>query len=173
MVAEFQRKFRRILARDAYEDLLQDCLAHWVFVKDKYEPGHAATIKTFMERVVKHQLLNIVRDRQSYKRKAFYTSLSLDELIANKDNNFIEKFLRVEGDAFDSLMKAEFPTAMSNAKEKLSFRQKELCRLLEDGLSVKQASRHLGLPRSTVREERKRIREIFRNEGLQEYLNPD
>ncbi len=150
---------------------MQDCLTHWFFVKDKYEPGHEATIKTFMERVVKYRLLNIVEERGRLKRKVSYNSISLDGLLEDKQSKFAEKFLKVEGDALDLLMKSELPEALSKALEKLSFKQKELCRLLgEEGLNVKQASRHLGLPRSTLQEEIKRIRNIFRDEGLEEYL---
>lgn len=91
--------------------------------------------------------------------------------MEDKQSKFAEKFLKVEGDALDLLMKSELPEVLSKALEKLSFKQKELCRLLgEEGLNVKQASRHLGLPRSTLQEEIKRIRKIFRDEGLEEYL---
>lgn len=124
-----------------------------------------------MERVVKYRLLNIVEEKERLKRKVSYNSISLDGLLDEKQSRFVDKFLKVEDDAFDLLMKSELPEALSKALEKLSSKQKELCRLLgEEGLNVKQASRYLNVPRSTLQEEIKRIRKIFRDEGLEEYL---
>jgi RNA polymerase sigma factor (sigma-70 family) len=150
---------------------LQDCLMHWIFVKDKYKSGLGASIKTFMERVVKRRLINIVKEKERLKRRAFYTSLSLDKLLDDDNAGFIEKFIKVDGEGFDSLIKSELPAELSKALGKLSFRQKELCRLLgEEGMNIKQASTHMNIPRSTLQEEVKRIREIFRKEGLENYL---
>ena len=124
-----------------------------------------------MERVVKYRLLNIAKEKHSLKRRAFYNSLSLDELLASQDGSFIEKFLKAEDDTFDLLVRSELAVALSSALDLLSFRQRELCRLLGDeGLNVKQASRHLNVPRSTLREEIKRIRKVFKDKGLDEYL---
>jgi RNA polymerase sigma-70 factor (ECF subfamily) len=116
-----------------------------------------------METVVKHRLLNIVKERERRKRKAFYDSFSLDKLLEEADIDFIEKFLRADDEGFNSFVKGELPEALSKTIDKLSARQKELCRLLrEEGLNVKEASSRMSIPRSTLQEEIKRIREIFR-----------
>ena len=150
---------------------MQDCLTHWLFARDKYKTGHGASVKTFMERVVKRRLINIVKEKERLKRRAFYTSLSLDKLLDDDRTGFIEKFIKVDDEGFDSLIKSELPAALSKAIGRLSFRQKELCRLLgEEGMNINEASAHMNIPRSTLQEEVKRIREIFRKEGLENYL---
>jgi RNA polymerase sigma-70 factor (ECF subfamily) len=54
---------------------------------------------------------------------------------------------------------------------RLTPRQKELCLLLgEEGLTVNEASGRLKVPRTSLYDEIKRIRAIFRSEHLDEYL---
>ena len=49
--------------------------------------------------------------------------------------------------------------------------QQRLCQLLgEEGLSIKEAAERLRIPRSTLYEEIKRIRRIFDQQGLSNYL---
>ncbi|HPM42527.1 MAG TPA: sigma-70 family RNA polymerase sigma factor [Candidatus Omnitrophota bacterium] len=170
LVTEFQRKFKT-LKREGYEDLLQDCLTHWLFARDKYKPGYGASVKTFMERIIKRRLINIAKEKERLKRRAFYTSVSLEELLDGGDSGFIEKFLKADDEGFNLLMKSDLPIALSKAVDKLSFRQKELCRLLgEEGMNINEASKHMNIPRSTLQEEVKRIREVFRKDGLENYL---
>ena len=54
--------------------------------------------------------------------------------------------------------------------ELLSPRQRELTQALRFGATMAEASRLLGTPRSTLYDELERIRKIFFDEGLQEYL---
>ena len=49
--------------------------------------------------------------------------------------------------------------------------QQRLCQLLgEEGLSIKEAAERLRIPRGTLYEEIKRIRRIFDQQGLSNYL---
>jgi RNA polymerase sigma-70 factor (ECF subfamily) len=49
--------------------------------------------------------------------------------------------------------------------------QQRLCQLLgEEGLSIKEAAERLRIPRGTLYEEIKRIRRIFDQQGLGNYL---
>ena len=55
--------------------------------------------------------------------------------------------------------------------QRLTPAQQALCRLLgEQGLTVKAAAEHLGIPRGTLYEEIKRIRQQFDRDGLRDYL---
>lgn len=124
-----------------------------------------------MERIIKRRLINIAKEKERLKRKAFYTSLSLEKLLDHGDTDFIEKFLKTDDEGFDLLMKSDLPIALSKAVNRLSLRQKELCRLLgEEGMNINEASKRMNVPRSTLQEEIKRIRETFRKEGLENYL---
>jgi DNA-directed RNA polymerase specialized sigma24 family protein len=56
---------------------------------------------------------------------------------------------------------------------RLTPEQRRLCDLLgAQGLSIKEASEKLRIPRATLYEEIKRIRKIFALHGLDDYLQP-
>ncbi len=49
--------------------------------------------------------------------------------------------------------------------------QRRLCQMLgEEGLSIKEAAERLRIPRGTLYEEIKRIRKVFADQGLGDYL---
>lgn len=165
LVRKFQRKFEDLID-EGFEDLLQECLIHWLFTKDQYDAGEGVSMRTFLDKVVSNKLLDLVRQKYAKKRKGFYKHLSLEELPGQKE----EKFL-ADKSSVNSLYNSELPEAVRKTLEKLSTRQRELCGLLgEEGLSVREASRHLNIPRATLQDEIKRIKEIFKKQGLQDYL---
>ena len=60
---------------------------------------------------------------------------------------------------------------LARAMALLTPAQQRLCRLLgEEGLSIKEAAERLRIPRGTLYEEIKRIRRIFDQQGLGNYL---
>jgi RNA polymerase sigma-70 factor (ECF subfamily) len=149
---------------------MQECLTHWFFVKEQFNPAREVTVKTFMKRVVKNKLLNILEERTAKKRQIDSKSISLDQLLEDS-NGASERFIAVESGIMKTIKDMELHAALSKAFSRLSIRQKELCRLLgEEGLSVSDASKRLSIPRRTLRDEIQRIREVFRKEGLEDYL---
>ena len=170
LVREFQNG-SRCLAQEGFEDLLQECLAHWFFVKDEFDLSREVTLKTFMKRVVKNKLLNILEKKLAKKRQTDIKSVSLNALLEEGETQTMEKFIGVEGEALRRLNDSDLSFTLQKAFCKMSARQKELCRLLgEEGLSVSEASKRMSVPRSTLQEEVKRVREVFRKEGLENYL---
>lgn len=122
-----------------------------------------------MDRVITNKLFDLVKERLSLKRKPLLDSLSLEELI-DKNKAYFSKFLAEETTS-DCLRKSELSKAVAKTVEGLSGRQKEICNLLgEEGLNIRQVSRRMNIPNTTLQREIKRIREIFRDEGLEEYL---
>ncbi|MFA5284125.1 MAG: hypothetical protein WC347_00875 [Smithellaceae bacterium] len=112
-----------------------------------------------------------MRIKGANKRKVFYMSESLDAIDEDGESNGAkEKILMVDEQTVQKITAADLPDAMSRATEKLSFRQKQLCRFLMEGMSIKGAGEKMNIPRTTLNEEVKRIRVIFQNEGLEEYL---
>ena len=145
---------------------------HWLFVRDKYRPGHDATEKTFMKRITERKLLDIVKGKESLKRRGFYYSVSLDDLLRGKDVRYINKFIKTDDKGHDAFLNSELPQLITTALEKLTLRQKELCRLLSEGKTgMREAGKLLGISSFTLYEEIKRVREIFRKEGLEDYLD--
>jgi len=172
LVSDFQKQWL-CLKNEGFEDLLQECLTHWFFVKGKYSSETGASEKTFMRKVVKNKLANLVKSRERKKRKGLYQSASLEapaddgkDIAAMLDQISARDYL--SDDLFlEAALKIDFP----NAFKKLTRRQKKLCRLIsESGLTVTEASKYLKINRRTTYDELKRIKKIFTREGLREYL---
>ena len=170
MVRYFQRKFR-VLKREGDEDLLQECLTHWYFKRDQHDSTKPAACKTYMSKVVENKIMDILESTTRHKRKLAYQSVALEDLIKNFDSDDYSDDLAVEDENLKAALKTDIKVVLLRAIEKLSHRQQKLCRLIQDdGLNLKQASERLNIPRTTLYEDVFRIREIFREEGLKDYL---
>lgn len=174
LVYEYQRKWV-CLSKEDFDDLLQECLTHWFFSKDCYEAEKGASQKTFMGKIIRNKLTDIVREREADKRKISRFTVSLDGVSGNNEDSPVlcEK---IESNGFtdpqyDPLVDIQLKIDIPKALKKLTLQQKKLCGLLgEKGLNVKEASKYLKTPRSTVYDELSRIRKIFEKEGLKDYL---
>jgi len=174
LINEFQGK-RTCLNREDFDDLLQECLTHWFFAKDDYDPTREASQKTFMGRIIRNKLTDLVRERESDKRKIAHLTVSLDEPLGEDEDSptLIDKIdeQTISDASPNPFLEIHLRIDLSKALQKLTPQQKELCRLLgEKELTVKEASERLKTPRSTIYDELKRIRMIFRKEGLEDYL---
>lgn len=174
LVHEFQGKWT-CLEQEDFDDLLQECLIHWFSAKDDYDPSREATQKTFMGRIIRNKLIDLVREREADKRKIAHLTVSLDEPIGNDEDaqTLMDKIDEgaIADAPTDPFWEIQLKIDLSKVLKKLAPHQKKLCRLIgKKGLSVKEASEYLKTPRSTVYDELKRIRTIFMKEGLEKYL---
>lgn len=173
LVNEFQGK-RTCLEREGSDDLLQECLTHWYFAKDEYDPAREASQKTFMGRIIRNKLTDLVRERESDKRKVAHLTVSLDAPLGENEDSptLIGKIDEAATNASpDPFLEIQLKIDVLKALQKLTPQQKELSHLLgEKGLTVKEISEYLKTPRSTIYDELKRIRTIFTKEGLADYL---
>jgi len=169
LVNEFQ-KTRPCLQREGFEDLLQECLTHWFFVRTGYESGREASQQTYMGRVLRNKLTDIVREQEADKRKISHLAVSLDGPLGDHDDSdALEDSIADKQPA--PYLQIELKIDLNKVLEKLSGKQQKLCHLLgPSGLSIKEASEHLNTPRTTIYDEIERIRKIFVKEGLEEYL---
>lgn len=174
LVNEFQERWTS-LGREDFDDLLQECLTHWFFAKDGYNASQGTSEKTFMGKVIRNKLTDLVRERETDKRKIAHLSVSLDKPIGDDMDSLpllatLDEETAVGGSG-DSFSKISSKIDLSKALQKLSPQQRELCQLLgEEGFTVTEVSEYLKTPRSTIYDELKRIKTIFEKEGLQEYL---
>lgn len=146
-------------------------MTHWYFTRDQYDPSRPAACKTFMSRVIENKLMDIIKERESQKRKGYYQSVSLEELTANFDGDDYSEDLAVEDENLASAIKSDVSEILLRAYKKLSRRQREICRLIQiEGLNLKQTSERLKIPRTTLYDDIFRIRDVFREEGLRDYL---
>lgn len=173
LINDFKKQWR-CLELDDFDDLLQECLTQWFLAKDKYNPDAEASKKTFMARVVKNKLFDIVKSHERLSRKEAQNNISLDQPLSDDDDapTLLDSLSKDEKHATSFQFYTELKIDISRTFKKLTPKQQELCRLLgEEGLSIKEASRILQTPRGTIYEEINRIKAIFRNENLQEYLD--
>ena len=67
LVGEFRRRSRS-LAREEFDDLVQECLAHWIVVRRKLAPDPAAPPTAYMAQVVRNKLTDLIREQAAEKR---------------------------------------------------------------------------------------------------------
>lgn len=151
-----------------FDFLLSGCLAHWYGRRETYKEGKGASQRTYMSKVLKHHLMDIIRKELAEKRKTDYLSVSLDQPV-NPDAPEITLFDKIAGELLDDRDNT-LAIDLQRALEKLTPLQRELCLLLSQSISKSDIAAHLCRSRDTIYEEIKRIKEIFKNDGLQEYL---
>jgi len=171
LVTEYRSKWTCLQYED-FDDLLQECLMHWYFVRDKYDPGRRVPSNAFMAKVIRNKLGHIIEKLTADKRIAnsktisIYTPMGDDEdsptlLDVIDEEPFAEKFDPAIG----------LPLDMAKAYSQLTPRQRELCRLIsERGLNIDEAAKALRVSRNTVKNEKNRIKAAFAKAELHEYM---
>ncbi|MBU0768034.1 MAG: hypothetical protein KJ687_02925 [Proteobacteria bacterium] len=139
-------------------------------MKDQYRPESGASQRTFLNRVTRNKLTDLMRIKGSNKRKVFYLSESLDDMENERAMRTKEKTLMDEDQVVSKITAEDLLDAISKATANLSFRQKQLCRFLMEGMSIAKAGEKMDIPRTTLNEEVKRIRVVFQEAGLEEFL---
>ncbi len=175
LIGEFRRQSRS-LAREDFDDLLQECLMHWLEVRRRLVPNPGGPPIAYMARVVRNKLIDLAREREAAKRQGDLDSVSLDDtLSASEDAPTFAELLdavRSREQSAESLLDPDDARIdIAKAMSKLTSRQRRLCVLLgEQGFSIKEAAERLRIPRGTLYEEIKRIRKVFADHGLGDYL---
>lgn len=168
VIREFKGKWNCLRNEDD-EDLLQECLAQWLFAKDKYDPAGGASLSTFMARIVRNKLQNLVKEYERDKRKVFHNSTSLDEPLSKDEG--ASSLLDILPDQTDYRVQTQLKIILSQTISMLTPQQRELCDLLCEGRSsMAELSESLGIERTTVYREIKRIRAVFESHGLKDFL---
>jgi len=163
LVRKFQESYPWLKGMD-FEDLLQECLFHWYLHRGSYREGKGASIRTYMAKVLKNQLQLILREQQADKRKAIHEAMSLDEPVGEDETPLGDMLVNPESTT-DYAVRLDIEAVF----ELMTPLQKDICRLLAREYPVKQVAEMLGKARTTVRDEIKRIREIFLQKGLKDY----
>ena len=174
LVGEYRRR-SRILERYEFEDLVQDCLLHWITVRGSLDRDPANPPLGYMATVLRNWLADLVRKRGTDKRSGDLDTPSLDASIDGSDDGMTLAELLDVSQSRDSAGDGETHHHMHldllRACAHLTPAQQRLCLMLgEEGLSVKAAAEHLGIPRGTLYEEINRIRKLFADHGLEIYL---
>jgi RNA polymerase sigma-70 factor (ECF subfamily) len=152
------------------EDLVQECLLHWWVQKPKYRQSRGASIATFLRRVVNNKLFDLERGAKAQKRGQGRSSESLDQPLG-EDEPEGDTLADYIADPANTEWEALHRVSLAAALSRLSPRQEQIINGLRDEYTVSQISRQLGVPRATLYDDLKRIRQIFRDEGLNQFLD--
>jgi RNA polymerase sigma factor (sigma-70 family) len=175
LVGEFRRRFRS-LAREEFDDLMQDCLAHWIVVRRRLRPDPATPPVAYMAQVVRNKLTDQIREQAADKRAGEQDALSLDAAIDGSDDGMTLADLLADNaapqpDEAGAVDSRHARIDIGRAMARLTPVQRRLCQMLgEEDLSIKEAAERLRIPRGTLYEEIKRIRRVFADQGLGDYL---
>jgi RNA polymerase sigma-70 factor (ECF subfamily) len=129
-----------------------------------------------MAQVIRNKLTDLIREREADKRAGEKEALSLDAALDGSDDGLTLADLLAEEesaqqDEAGAVDRHHARIDIDRALARLTPVQRQLCRMLgEEGLTVKEAAERLRIPRGTLYEEIKRIRRVFADQGLGDYL---
>jgi RNA polymerase sigma factor (sigma-70 family) len=162
-VSRFQARNPRFKGMD-FNDLLQECLIHWILQRSKFQPSWGASVRTYMVKVLFNRLQEILREQLTDRRKVFHLAESLDQRRDAEETSHFETKAENE-DSIDINLRPEIELVLRT----LTPLQREICALLGQDYPVKQIAEILGRPRSTIRYEIQRIRRVFSQRDLENY----
>jgi RNA polymerase sigma factor (sigma-70 family) len=149
---------RGIIRRADAEDVASELMAQLLEVWDRFDPERGSR-EAFVNQVVSTRLLSLLRERRAQKRRGTPRPLDANDDIAI-DHSW-------PGDAWRRTI--DLRVDLEIAFSKLNARQRSLCeQMLREALTP--AAKELGVPRSTLRYVALKVRQIFRDAGLEEYL---
>ena len=153
-----------------HEDLVQECLVHWWQKRGQYREERGATRRTFMNRVLSNKLRDLRRAERARKRPR---TRSLDDPVEPGSLLTLADTIAAspESDPHHVRELTELREGLDRARRRLTPRQRELVDGLTAGQSMSALSRGLRVSRDTLYEERKRIRDVYRAEGLEDYFS--
>lgn len=162
------------------EDLEQELILDLLHRLPKFNPDRAQR-NTFIARVVEHKVATIIEARKAGMRDYRRCRCSLNDRFENEEGNFIERMEGIDQEDYlqrtgrlsrSTADKRRLAMDIRKAVDKLPPELRELCmRLATD--TVMEISRDTGIPRGTIYESIKKLRAIFEDSGLREYLHPE
>ena len=175
LIRTFQLEWDCLKGEEEFEDLRQECFIHWLHNRDKYDNSKGANQRTFMSKVIKNKLMDIVREKTRTDKRKIHTNLGSLSTPLSKDDDSSELIEIIEQDGFvqkdvniHNLI--EFNVQYSQVVKKLSPKQKKICDLALLDYTKFDIARLLEIPRTTLNDEFKRIEKIFTREGLKDFL---
>jgi RNA polymerase sigma factor (sigma-70 family) len=164
---------QKAFPEDEREDVIQQLVIRWISERDAWDPDRGKR-ESFMRTVVRNDLRDLIEERQAEKRCALGHAKSLHgPADDDPDGPPLEELLPDE--KADHADATELRADLVRALAKLTDRQRRILNLLLDELDVTAIAKRLGLSRSTVHDDRTRIRQLFERHGLRAYLkkSPD
>ena len=159
------------------EDIEQELILDLLRRLPKYNPKRAQR-NTFIARVVEHRLASLIEEQKAGIRDYRRCRCSLNECFEDADGRSVERvdtfdqedyLLRTGGQSRPSEELNRLAIDVAAVIEGLPHELRNLCRRLK-AETVTEISRDTGVPRGTIYESIKKLREIFKDAGLRNYL---
>ena len=175
-------KARQLVGRVGFtesdrQDLEQEMVFDLLRRLPKFKPERAQR-NTFIARVVEHKVATIIEAQKAGMRDYRLCPCSLNDRFENEEGGSVERIDTINQD--DYLQRTGnlsrpisdlrgLSIDVRNAVEKLPPELRELCKRLQVE-SVTEISRDTGIPRGTIYESIKKLRTLFEDAGLKDYL---
>ena len=175
-------KARRLIGQAGFtasdrEDIEQELMLDLLRRLPKYNPKRAQ-LNTFIARVVEHRIASLIEAQKAGIRDYRRCRCSLNECFEDADGRSVERvdtfdqedyLLRTGGQSRPSEELSALAIDVAAVIEGLPHELRNLCRRLK-AETVTGISRDTGVPRGTIYESIKKLREIFEDAGLKDYL---
>jgi RNA polymerase sigma-70 factor (ECF subfamily) len=177
-----RHRARRLVATAGFaaqdiEDIRQDLIVDLLERLPKFDPAKA-TCNTFVARIIDRKVAKLIRDRNCEKRDPRREECSLNECIDDGEGGSVERIQTIAADEADRRLgrqarsdqeTAELALDVEEVLKRLPDNLRRLCELLKTG-SIADAARAMGVPRTTLHDHVKKLREVFEAAGLRDYL---
>jgi len=175
-------KARQLVGRVGFtesdrEDLEQEMILDLLRRLPKFDPKRAGR-NTFIARIVEHKVATIIEAQKAGMRDYRLCSCSLNDRLEDEEGRSIERMETIDQeDYLRRTGKLSRPMSelrnlsidLRRAVQTLPPELRELCKRLQTE-SVTEISRDTGIPRGTIYESIKKLRAIFEDAGLKDYL---
>lgn len=159
------------------EDLEQELMLDLLSRLPRYNPNRAQR-NTFIARVVEHKVATIIEARQAGLRDYRLCRCSLNDRLEDEEGGCVERgetideedYLRRTGRLSRPATElSDLSIDLCKVLARTTPELRELCEHLETD-TVSEISRATGIPRGTIYESVKKLRAIFEDSGLREYV---
>ena len=137
-----------------------------------------ASPQTVMDRILNNRIRGIIDTVEADKRRINIGADSLSQEVGEDDSSNPLTLEDVIGDDRALPRRGHKPRsseeelilALSMGRGSLNDRQQRICDLLMQGLSIVETADAMGMKRTTLNDELQRMRKLFYQQGLQEYV---
>lgn len=162
---------------DDLEDIEQDLTMDLLQRMKQYDPNKAQ-FNTFVDRIVDHKIANLIRDRSTRKRDYRMKSSADDLRLEDREGIWNLLMETTSSDSYFERMgyqersmeeQHDLQIDLELLFAGLSENERQLLELLKQ-MTLTDAARELGVPRTTLDYRLGRLRKLFLNRGFLQYL---